>query len=161
ATVNLVTKIKNGDSKGNSIIVRTKFYDPAGKLLKQLNSNLEIGTDQVNSTSQEISISKPQLWSLDHPAQYKAVTEIVSSDKVLDVYTTKFGLRYFNFDSDKGFFLNGKSIKIIGVCDHHDLGCLGTAINYRALQRQLEMLKSMGINGIRTSHNPPAPELLD
>jgi beta-galactosidase len=74
---------------------------------------------------------------------------------------TTFGIRTFAFDTAKGFFLNGKHLKILGVCDHHDLGCLGAAINTRALQRQLELLKEMGCNGIRTSHNPPAPELLD
>jgi beta-galactosidase len=74
---------------------------------------------------------------------------------------TPLGVRYFNFDIKKGFFLNGKSVKIRGVCDHHDLGALGSAVNTRALERQLEMLKAMGVNGIRTSHNPPAPELLE
>ena len=95
------------------------------------------------------------------PYLYKAKTEIINNGKTIDEYTTSFGARYFYFDVDKGFSLNGKPIKIIGVCDHHDLGCLGTAVNTRALERQLELLKSMGINGIRTSHNPPAPELLD
>ena len=161
ATVNLVTKIRNTTNSAASLTVRTSIYDPSGKMVKVVNNKLNVEANQVNSTIQEISIGKPDLWALDHPAQYKAVSEIVSANKVVDVYITKFGLRYFNFDVDKGFFLNGKSIKIIGVCDHHDLGCLGTAINKRALQRQLEMLKSMGINGIRTSHNPPAPELLD
>ncbi|HEX4852186.1 MAG TPA: glycoside hydrolase family 2 TIM barrel-domain containing protein, partial [Puia sp.] len=87
--------------------------------------------------------------------------QIYSNGELIDEYITPFGIRFFNFDPEKGFSLNGKSMKIFGVCDHHDLGCLGTAINKRALQRQLEILKSMGMNGIRTSHNPPAPELLD
>ncbi len=78
-----------------------------------------------------------------------------------DNYETTFGIRTFVFDVDKGFSLNGKHVKINGVCDHHDLGCLGSAVNKRALERQLEILKTMGCNAIRTSHNPPAPELLD
>jgi beta-galactosidase len=81
--------------------------------------------------------------------------------KLLDTYETPLGIRYFSFDREKGFFLNGKRVKINGVCDHHDLGALGAAVNMRALERQLEMLKAMGVNGIRTSHNPPAPELLE
>jgi beta-galactosidase len=81
--------------------------------------------------------------------------------KVMDEYTTTFGIRSFHFDVNKGFFLNGKHLKIRGVCMHHDLGCLGTAVNTRALERQLEILKAMGCNSVRTSHNPPAPELLD
>jgi beta-galactosidase len=80
---------------------------------------------------------------------------------VVDEYTTPFGIRYFDFDVNKGFLLNGKPMKINGTCNHHDLGCLGAAINKSALRRQLQILKDMGCNGLRTSHNPPAPELLD
>lgn len=85
----------------------------------------------------------------------------MQGDAVLDEYETPFGIRYFSFEADKGFFLNGKHVKIKGVCNHHDLGCLGTAVNVRAMERQLEILKEMGCNGIRTAHNPPAPELLE
>jgi beta-galactosidase len=92
---------------------------------------------------------------------YKAVTEVYASGKLADKYETTFGIRTFEFDPFKGFSLNGKHVKILGVCQHHDLGCLGSAINTRALERQLEILKEMGCNSIRTSHNPPAPELLD
>ncbi len=106
-------------------------------------------------------IRNPSLWSIERPVLYKAITQLQVDGKVVDTYETTFGIRYFNFDVNKGFFLNGKHVKIIGVCDHHDLGALGSAINTRALQRQLEILKGMGCNGIRTSHNPPAPELLD
>ena len=86
---------------------------------------------------------------------------MISGNKQDDLYTTRMGIRFFEFDVTKGFLLNGKKLKINGVCDHHDLGCLGAAVNKRAIQRQLEILKAMGCNGIRTSHNPPAPELLD
>jgi Beta-galactosidase/beta-glucuronidase len=80
---------------------------------------------------------------------------------VVDQYETPLGIRYFNFDVDKGFSLNGVSMKINGVCEHHDLGALGTAFNVHALERQFKILKEMGVNAIRTSHNPPAPEFLD
>ena len=86
---------------------------------------------------------------------------MISNHKTVDEIQTAIGIRSFVFDPEKGFLLNGRQIKINGVCDHHDLGCLGAAINTRALERQLEILKAMGCNGIRTSHNPPAPELLD
>jgi beta-galactosidase len=92
---------------------------------------------------------------------YKAISQVFVGDQKMDEYTTTFGLRYFNFDVEKGFSLNGQPTKIIGVCMHHDLGALGVAVNYRAMERQLEILKKMGINGIRTSHNPAAPEWLD
>jgi beta-galactosidase len=117
--------------------------------------------DTPVTVSQDFVIANPVLWSADKPYLYKAVTQIVSNGKVVDAYTTPFGIRYFSFDMDKGFSLNGKSIKINGVCNHHDLGCLGAAINKSALRRQMKILKEMGCNGIRTSHNPPAPELLD
>jgi beta-galactosidase len=89
------------------------------------------------------------------------VSQLEQGGKIVDVYETPLGIRTFRFDIDKGFFLNGKPVKIRGVCNHHDLGSLGAAVNTRAIERQLEMLKAMGVNGIRTSHNPPAPELLD
>ena len=95
------------------------------------------------------------------PHLYVAVTTVEQDGKVIDTYETPFGIRTIEFTANDGFLLNGERLKINGVCDHHDLGALGTAINYRALQRQIEILKEMGCNAIRTSHNPPAPELLD
>lgn len=107
-------------------------------------------------------IAKPELWSVDRPYLYQFVIKIIDkNNKVVDVSTTKFGIRNFNFDAQKGFSLNGKSMKIQGVCLHHDLGALGAAINVRAMERQLEIMKSMGVNAIRTAHNPPAPEFLE
>ncbi|HTQ29441.1 MAG TPA: glycoside hydrolase family 2 TIM barrel-domain containing protein, partial [Puia sp.] len=111
--------------------------------------------------NQQFSVSRPHFWSTGDPYLYTAVTQVILNGRIMDSYRTRFGIRSFYFDVDRGFFLNGKAMKIFGVCDHHDLGCLGTAVNTRALQRQLQILKGMGINGIRTSHNPPAPELLD
>ncbi|MGN6181817.1 MAG: glycoside hydrolase family 2 TIM barrel-domain containing protein, partial [Mucilaginibacter sp.] len=117
--------------------------------------------DTAVTTEANLTVKDPSLWSVDRPQLYKAVTSVLVNGKVTDTYTTPFGIRYFEFDVDKGFSLNGKHLKIYGVCDHHDLGSLGAAINTRALERQLQILKAMGCNGIRTSHNPPAPELLD
>lgn len=110
---------------------------------------------------QNISIIKPKLWSVDQPYLYKVKLQLLDGDKILDDYVTQTGIRYFNFDADKGFSLNGIPMKIKGVCLHHDQGALGTAVNTRAIERQLQILKDMGCNAIRTSHNPPAPELLD
>ena len=107
-----------------------------------------------------IKVSKPKLWSCESPYIYTLRTEIVAGGKVVDTYETTTGFRTFKFDATKGFSLNGKSMKINGVCQHHDLGCLGAAINEDALHRQLRILKEMGTNAIRCSHNPPAPELL-
>ena len=143
------------------ITATTIIYDADGKKVSTQTSKLPFSTNNNSIAHETFTINNPTLWSIENPYLYKAVTSLSVDGNVVDEYTTNFGIRYFKFDVDKGFSLNGKPLKIIGVCDHHDLGCLGTAINTRALQRQLEILKGMGINGIRTSHNPPAPELLD
>ena len=110
------------------------------------------------------AVAHPRLWGpppQQRPHRYIAVTIVAQGDKVVDSYETPFGIRTLNFDPNEGFFINGEHILLNGVCNHHDLGALGTAVNYRALQRQLEMLMDMGCNALRTSHNPPAPELLE
>jgi len=111
--------------------------------------------------SQTLRVSAPILWSDERPYLYKVISELKQNGRVVDRYETPLGIRTFHFDVDKGFFLNGKPVKIRGVCNHHDLGSLGAAVNTRAIERQLEILKAMGVNAIRTSHNPPAPELLE
>lgn len=115
----------------------------------------------IESLVQTFSIPDPELWSPDSPSLYTAVTEVKVAGKVVDRYETTFGLRTFRWDSATGFYLNDKPLKIKGVCLHHDLGCLGAAVNTRAIERQLRIMKEMGVNAIRTSHNAPAPELLD
>jgi beta-galactosidase len=157
ATVKIKTTIG-----GNNILcdVVTIITNKEGKTIAS-QTQKNISTDKINYTEQQLKVNTPQLWSIENPYLYKAITKIICNGKITDEYTTSFGIRTFRFDADKGFFLNEKNVKIIGVCNHHDLGCLGTAVNYRAMERQLQLMKGMGINGIRTSHNPPAPELLD
>ena len=159
ANVKVVTTIRNSTRAQQPVIVTTTILNAEGKPVATsvLNTNLK---DASTRLTQEIKINDPILWSVERPYLYKVLTKI-SGKNTADSYTTPIGIRYFNFDADKGFSLNGKHLKILGVCDHHDLGSLGAAVNTRALERQLEMLKSFGCNGIRTSHNPPAPELLD
>lgn len=162
AKVNLKVQVKNA-SASSSVTVKTTLYDAAGKVIAAGGaiSSKEQLKDTVFETEATLTVKNPQLWSVDKPYLYKAVTQVLSGKTVIDTYNTPVGIRYFNFDVDKGFSLNGKAMKILGVCDHHDLGSLGATINTRALERQLQILKAMGCNGIRTSHNPPAPELLD
>jgi beta-galactosidase len=162
ATVKLNVAVKTSGSTGD-VSVTSVIYDASDKPVATLTGTAPVknGNDTVAYSSAETIVSKPTLWSVDNPYLYKIITNIKVSGVVTDEYTTPLGIRYFNFDADKGFSLNGKYMKILGVCDHHDLGSLGAAINTRALERQLEILKAMGCNGIRTSHNPPAPELLD
>jgi beta-galactosidase len=162
AMVNLKVKVKN-DVKSSAITVKTVIYDATGKEVSASGSIVAKADlkDTIITSNQNITVKNPILWSVERPYLYKVVTTVIADNKIADVYTTTLGIRYFNFDADKGFSLNGKPMKILGVCDHHDLGSLGAAVNTRALERQLQMLKAMGCNGIRTSHNPPAPELLD
>jgi hypothetical protein len=108
-----------------------------------------------------VKIPNPKLWDINDPRRYVAVTTVSDGGKVTDTYETQFGIRSIKFDAEKGFFLNGKHVPLNGVCNHHDLGALGAAFNTRAAERQLEILKGMGVNALRTSHNMPAPELLD
>jgi beta-galactosidase len=110
---------------------------------------------------QRFSISSPKFWSVTTPNRYVAVTTIEAGGKVLDRVETPFGIRMIQFTTDNGFLLNGERVPIRGVCNHHDLGALGAAFNTRAAERQLEILREMGVNAIRTAHNPPAPELLE
>src|SRR5436190_5111852 len=112
-------------------------------------------------TDGRMPIFKPVLWSIDRPYLYKVVSTVFQNDVPVDELITNIGIRLIRFDSEKGFFLNEEPLKIQGVCMHHDLGALGAAFNIAAARRQLKILKEMGCNAIRTSHNPPAPELLD
>lgn len=142
--------------------LKTSILDATGKVVKSVASEVKAADDTILSfVQQDINIANPRLWSVEQPYLYKVLSQVMSAGKVIDTYTTTLGIRYFSFDTNKGFFLNGKNMKMLGVCNHHDLGSLGAAVNYRALERQLQILKSMGVNAIRTSHNPPAPELLD
>lgn len=155
------TKVKNASTVEQTVALHTLIFNPEGKKISTLKTKTTIPAGSVSEVTQETTIPSPHLWSVNHPVLYKALTQVQVEDQVTDDYETPFGIRYFAFDREKGFFLNGEPMKILGVCNHHDLGCLGAAINTRALERQLEILKAMGANAIRTSHNPPAPELLN
>lgn len=109
----------------------------------------------------DITVKEPALWDIEDPQLYRAVVTVMNESNITDVCGTNFGFRTLEFTPRNGFYLNGRRVEIKGVCNHHDLGALGAAFNIRAAERQLEILKEMGCNAIRTSHNPPAPELLD
>jgi beta-galactosidase len=159
AAIKINTSIRNNTGKPQIVTVSTSVINAEGKTVASKTTKITL-KDAVTQTGQNINVNNPTLWSVDRPYMYKIATKVTDQNST-DTYTTPLGIRYFNFDADKGFSLNGKYMKILGVCDHHDLGSLGAAVNTRALERQLQMLKSFGCNAIRTSHNPPAPELLD
>lgn len=156
ATVVVNTKVNNKSNSSTPAQLTTIILNAAGREVTRLTEKL------LNAeVSQTLKVSAPLLWSDERPYLYKVISELSQDGRVVDHYETPLGIRTFRFDADKGFFLNGKPVKIRGVCNHHDLGSLGAAVNTRAIERQLEILKAMGVNGLRTAHNPPAPELLD
>lgn len=160
ADINIEITITNKFKEVKSAkITTTIFKDNAA--INSVSKTVKFDVNSNKTLTQNLKISNPILWSIDAPELYKATTEIKIDNKLVDKYDTPFGIRTFKFDLNKGFVLNGKQTKIKGVCLHHDLGPLGAAINTRALERQLQIMKEMGVNAIRTSHNMPAPEQLD
>ena len=131
--------------------IRNTIYDAAGKVVAR----------SQGTQSQQLKVRKPHLWSIGKGYLYTVKSELVVNGKVVDTATTQTAFRDVRFDARKGFFLNGENMKINGVCEHHDFGCLGAALNEDALHRKLTILRDMGVNAIRSSHNPPAPELLN
>jgi len=161
AQISVQIKVRNASAQDQRITVKTTIFTQNGKKVTAVKSLAVVPPDSVSTILQSLIVKRPALWSLDNRNLYRAVTAIESQGRGCDDDETTFGIRTFSFDVNQSFRLNGQPVKIRGVCNHHDLGCLGAAINTRAIQRQLEIMKAMGVNGIRTSHNPPAPELLD
>lgn len=138
--------------------VRHTVTDAQGRSLAS--SSVRVKASAGAKDSQRLRIKRPQLWSPENPYIYKVRTEVIVGGRTVDEVVTVTGFRSFRFDAATGFWLNGRNVKINGVCEHHDLGCLGAAFNEDAMHRKLVRLKAMGCNAIRCSHNPPAPELL-
>lgn len=162
ATVAATTIVKNDHSAIEEAEIQTLIYNAEGKKVAQSNSStVRMAAGDTARVQQQMILDKPHLWDVESPYLYTVRTEIRLDGQLVDTYDTPLGVRSFRFDAERGFILNGREVKIKGVCQHHDLGCLGAAVNTRAIERQLEILREMGCNGIRCSHNPPAPELLD
>jgi beta-galactosidase len=160
ATVVAKIEVRNRRAAAKSVL-QTTVLDPAGKPVSKNGASVDLPANAVQTVSTRLTVDRPQRWDVDHPALYTLVTEVLENNKVVDRYTTPFGIRAIAFDKAKGFLLNGRAMKLHGVCLHHDLGALGAAVNRRAIERELQILKGAGVNAIRTSHNPPAPELLE
>jgi beta-galactosidase len=161
AIVSVKATIENHSDAEASVTLAFSTSDPDGKLSTQSRAPLTLNPRESKNVTISLRVNQPQLWDTDHPYLYSLATEIIDHERKLDLYSTPFGIRTISFDKKQGFLLNGRYLKIHGVCDHHDLGALGTAVNRRAIERQLQILKAAGVNAIRTSHNPPAPELLE
>ncbi|WP_373057336.1 beta-galactosidase GalB [Zunongwangia sp. H14] len=160
ASVEVEISLKNAYAEAKTATIQTSFLNGENEVAS-VSEEINIAASSEEKIHQKVVIENPGLWSVENPQLYTAVTKILVDGEVLDRYETSFGIRSFKFDVKEGFILNGNQVKIKGVCMHHDLGPLGAAINTRAIERQLEILQEMGVNGIRTAHNPPAPELLD
>ena len=164
-TVNVQSVIQNESAERAQVLVRNtvmnyygvKAYSGAEPSVSDVKA-VEAGDSLV--VSQQIKVNNPELWSMDNPKLYTMKTEVLLDGRVVDTYKTTFGFKYFNFDSDTGFSLNGKWMKIQGVCLHHDQGALGAEGNEAAFRRQLNIMKEMGVNAIRTAHNAASPKFI-
>jgi len=167
ATVKIKVSVDNSTAAEAAVSVKNEIFElkadgSRGKSVGLMPAGeLKVPAHQSAGSEAQTELKSPKMWSMTDPRRYAVVTTVEQNGQAMDVYETPFGIRTIEFTVDKGFFLNGQHVKLNGVCDHHDLGALGSALNMRALERQLEILKEFGVNAIRTSHNPPAPELLD
>ena len=158
ATVRLRTEVE-GLKRGDDVTLHTVITAPDGREVASDTRSYKIYPGQT--PTQNLRVDAPELWTPETPALYTATTQVKVGDKVTDEYSTRFGIRSIEVRDGEGFLLNGEKRKFKGVCNHHDLGPLGAAINKSALRHQLELLKDMGVDAIRTSHNMPAPELVE
>ena len=164
--VKVKTTVVNESERDASVKVKHTIYPKNGtaeQAVATFESQEAVAVEKGKSkdVSADFTASGVQLWSTTTPNLYTVKTEVLMDGATVDTYETDYGFRYFAFDKNNGFTLNGQKMKLQGVCMHHDLGALGTAINKSAIERQINILKSFGANAIRTSHNPPAPELLE
>ena len=162
ATVDISVTVQNDATTSQSVTLASSVRDASGTEVGNASSAATtIAAGATAVVAQTVTVSNPKLWSVASPTMYSVVTTVSAGGAVVDTYTTPFGIRTFAFNANSSFTLNGTALKINGTCNHHDLGALGAAVNTRAIEKRLQQLKDMGVNGLRTSHNPPAPELLD
>jgi len=162
ATVNIKVTVQNDSASAASVSVTSSVRDAAGTEVGTATSAAtSVAAGATSNVAQTVTVSNPKLWSPSSPTMYSVVTSVSTGGSVVDTYTSPLGIRTFAFDAATGFSINGTKMKLNGTCNHHDLGALGSAVNTRAIEKRLQMLKDMGDNALRTSHNPPAPEFLD
>ena len=160
--VDVTATIDNDSDTNKTITVKNTLLDAQGNAAGSTVTNeVELAAKSTKDVKQEVSVIAPKLWSTEDTNLYTMKTEIVADNKVLDTYETEYGFRYFDFDNNTGFSLNGEKIKLKGVCLHHDQGALGAVANRDAIERQVKILKEMGCNAIRVTHNPAASVLLE
>ncbi len=161
ARVRVATTLENVGLRPVSATLALSLLDPDGRRVAAAERTVELAAGDSTVYTDSLALSEPRLWSTESPALYRLVTDVRVGGRTVDTYSVTTGLRKLRFDARRGFFLNDRPMKINGVCLHHDAGALGAVVNRRAIERQLAMMRDMGANAIRVSHNPPAPELLD
>ncbi len=161
AIVQIKTRVQNEGPSESACTLSSSILDRDGNVVQSAAASQVIGANGEYEFIQQIRMDKPNLWSTGNPYLYKARSAVKEGDRILDEYDTVLGIRRAEFDADKGFLLNGRQVKLNGVCVHHEAGSVGAAVPERVWERRLEKLKAMGSNAIRTSHNPYAPEFLD
>ena len=159
--VHVQTSVRNTSAHPVTVTVLQELKDMEGKLISKSSGKLNITSDQVGESSQDMKVSQPNLWSVETPYLYHLTTSIFKDGKLIDKSVENVGIRTLGFDANKGFSLNGVPMKVKGVCLHHDAGCLGSAVPKEVWERRLNTLKSLGCNAIRGSHNPQSPVLYD
>ncbi|SPE43349.1 Glycoside hydrolase family 2 sugar binding protein [Candidatus Sulfopaludibacter sp. SbA3] len=159
--VTMETSAVNESGAASAVRVVTSIEDAAGKQVATASSGQTIAAGATGTFVQQAAVRNPVQWFMEAPYLYTAIARVYAGATLSDEYRTPFGIRIIRFDPDHGFFLNGKPEKFKGVCIHHDLGALGAAFSEAALERRLKALKALGVNAIRCSHNPMAPELYD
>lgn len=162
-TAHVITDIVNDTTEPATVSVRSTVVDMDGNAVNEpmTTEALEIAAGNTTSFTQDLVVSSPKLWSVDSPNLYQVKTEVLVGENVVDTYLSRFGFRWIKFTSDNGFYLNGQWIKLNGVCMHHDQGALGSVANYTAIERQMQIMKDMGVNAIRVTHNPADDKLLE
>jgi len=161
AAINIETIIENAYSTNKELSLRSEIITADGQIAGHSTTSKNVDADANKKLVQQITIEHPCLWSIEKPMLYTLKSILYIDSNIVDETLIPFGIRTIDFDPNKGFLLNGKQLKLKGVCIHHDAGCVGAAVPEKMLQRRLCLLKELGVNAIRTSHNPPAPELLD
>lgn len=160
ALVDIATDLVNASKEAVTARLASIVLSPQGEEIGREELEVSLGAGAQKTASQNVQFKDPVRWDIDSPELYTLKSQVYVADELVDTFETKFGIRTIEFTPNDGFFLNGRRVQLQGVCMHHDLGPLGAAVNYRATERQMEMMKAMGANSVRTSHNPPSRELV-
>lgn len=159
ARVEIETAVRNHLQAGQAVQIRQELIDADGKVVADTVETLDVDADSIAKLKQTLNVEQPKRWGLDNPYLYQLRTTVLDGERTIDQSALNTGFRTIEFDANRGFFLNGENMNLKGVCIHHDAGALGAAVPYEVWERRLKVLKSLGVNAIRTSHNPHAPDL--